>query len=390
MLLVTKYLLLILKIFFYQYKPKLKYIYTLIPVTNTLILMGIKSFSKIFTYSKKVKLAQLKNCTLAIDGFIQAYQSALGMANVRGLTDASGNPTIHINVILSRVIKFKLMGITQIWIFDYDDNEDASADFHNPAKMIELEKRKKRKEVAQRKIKELNKKKIDLEKKDDLFSDSDDDIIDTESIDSKILKQEKASFSMSRSIINDIKFILNCFDIPWANAIKGTEAEQICADLTSDEDHAIADYAYTTDTDCIAYGCTALIRPDYRKKELHLYETDRILFDNDLTMDELLDVCVIMGTDFCNKTPGIGPKTVLRKFRTTELTTEQKNAKNLFKIRSDLTELKWQADPLEGPEPFDDSIKIKSLLNWLVNVKGFNCDRVKKQMIKVVDADIFK
>jgi flap endonuclease-1 len=362
--------------------------------------MGIKSFSKIFTYSKKIKLAQLKNCTLVIDGFIQAYQSALGMSNVRGLTDASGNPTIHINVILSRVIKFKLMGITQLWIFDYDANEDTSAEFHNPAKMIELEKRKKRKEVAQKKIKELNKKKKALEEKnnknDDLFSDSDnDDIVDTnsetkESIDSKILKQEKASFSMNRSIINDIKFILNCFDIPWANAIKGTEAEQICADLTSDEDNAIADYAYTTDTDCIAYGCTSLIRPDYRKKEFHLYETDKILSDNEITMDELLDICVIMGTDFCNKTPGIGPKTVLRKFRTTELTDEQKNAKKLFKKHSDLTKLKWQADPLDGPEPFDDSIKINALLNWLVDDKGFNRDRVKKQMIKVVDADIFQ
>jgi flap endonuclease-1 len=356
--------------------------------------MGIKSFSKIFTYSKKIKFTQLKNCTLAIDGFIQAYQSALGMANVRGLTDASGNPTIHINVILSRVIKFKLLGINQIWIFDYDDNEDASADFHNPAKLIELEKRKKRKEVALKKIKELNKKKKELEKKEennkDLFSDSDDDSENKEIIDSKILKQEKASFSMNRNIINDIKFILNCFDIPWTNAIKGTEAEQICADLTSDEDHAIADYAYTTDTDCIAYGCTALIRPDYRKKEFHLYETDQILSDNNLTMDELLDICVIMGTDFCNKTPGIGPKTVLRKFRTTELTTEQKNAKKLFKKHSDLTKLKWHADPLDGPEPFDDPVKINALLNWLVNDKGFNRDRVKKQIIKVVDTDIFE
>jgi hypothetical protein len=175
--------------------------------------MGIKSFSKIFAYSKKIKLAQLKNCTLVIDGFIQAYQSALGMSNVRGLTDASGNPTIHINVILSRVLKFKLMGITQLWIFDYDDNEDASADFHNPAKLIELEKRKKRKEVAQKKIKELNKKKKELEKKElekkeDLFSDSDDDTPETkESIDSKILKQEKASFSMSRNIINALIFL---------------------------------------------------------------------------------------------------------------------------------------------------------------------------------------
>jgi flap endonuclease-1 len=356
--------------------------------------MGIKSFSQIFTYTKKIKLTQLKNCTLAIDGFIQAYQSALGMANVRGLTDESGNPTIHINVILSRVIKFKLMGITQLWIFDYDDNEDASVEFHNPAKLIELEKRKKRKEVAQQKIKELNKKKKALDEKkdtnDDLFSDSDDDVTETkESIELKILKQEKASFSMNRSIINDIKFILNCFDIPWTNALKGTEAEQICADLTSDEDHAIADYAYTTDTDCIAYGCSSLIRPNYKKKEFYLYENDKILSDYELTMDELLDVCVIMGTDFCNKTPGIGPKTVLRKFRTTELTDEQKNAKKLFKKHTDLTKLKWQSDPLEGDEPFDNPIKIKSLLEWLVLKKGFNRDRVKKQMIKVVDTDIF-
>ena len=68
--------------------------------------MGVKNFSKIFA-GVEVKFAQLKNTSVAIDASILAYQSALCLRNISALTDADGNSTIHINVIISKCINFK-------------------------------------------------------------------------------------------------------------------------------------------------------------------------------------------------------------------------------------------------------------------------------------------
>jgi hypothetical protein len=42
----------------------------------------------------------------------------------------------------------------------------------------------------------------------------------------------------------------------------------------------------------------------------------------------LIKIGLILGTDFAPKTPRIGPKTVLNKFRKTELSDEQTKALN--------------------------------------------------------------
>ena len=97
--------------------------------------MGIKSFSKIFE-GKEIKLSSLKDSTISIDASVIAYQAALGIKNINALTDSDGNPTIHINVVISKCINFKKNNIKQLWIFDYHEKG-----YVNPFKKLEVDRR---------------------------------------------------------------------------------------------------------------------------------------------------------------------------------------------------------------------------------------------------------
>ena len=78
--------------------------------------MGIKGFSKTFT-SRVIKQKDLKDLTGALDASVILYQSCLGMQSVKGLTDSSGTPTLHINVIIARVLNFIKGSVGQVWVF---------------------------------------------------------------------------------------------------------------------------------------------------------------------------------------------------------------------------------------------------------------------------------
>jgi 5'-3' exonuclease len=333
--------------------------------------MGIKSFSKIFA-GKEVRFKDFKNSKIAIDASIIMYQAALGMRNINALTDANGKPTIHINVVIAKCLNFQKHGISPVWVFDYHENG-----YVNPVKMIEIEKRNNIKKESERKLKLLKEQK---DNNDDLFSSD-------EEIDEKIQSQERVGFSMTSGIVNDIKFILDCFCIPWCDSPKGIEAESICASLTNNESDPHSnpmrcDAVWTTDTDAIVYGAKQIIRElkIKQKKVLMSYKLSDILYDNTLTMDNLRTVAVIAGCDHCTKTPRIGPKTILKKYKTTELTDEQQKAKHVFENTYNISNLKWNNI---NDDAFKDQTKIKQLLDWAEN-RNFNRDRLVKQFNKAL------
>jgi len=334
--------------------------------------MGIKNFSKIFA-GREIKFKDIKGFSIIIDASVIAYQSALGMKNINALTDGDGNPTIHINVVIAKCLNFQKHGINQCWVFDFHEKG-----YSNPLKAFELERRKKIKDKAQKTITELKKE------NDAMFS-SDDDDDGKETIESKIQSQEKIGFSLNDKIINDIKFILDCFNIAWCESPKGYEAESICASLTNKDrygDAAFGDLVWTTDTDAIIYGAKQMVRElkIKQKKTLMLYELDTILEDNELNMADLRKIAVVAGCDHCAKTPKVGAKTILRKFKDIELTDEQTNAAHIFDKSYDISKLIWHNFDAGH---FAEKGKINILLDWL-EYKNFNRDRIIKQISKVV------
>lgn len=348
--------------------------------------MGVKGFSKAFAPSVTT-LKKLKGKKAAIDASVMIYQSALGMKKVNGLTDTDGNPTLHINVIHSRILSFIANNINQHWVFDYHEKN-----YVCPDKALEIKKRNARKKEAQKKIDNLRQTKTikqgksgksgesdkkRQDKEDELFSDSEDEQSDNkQNTQEQIDKLEKITFSVTDTMFNDCKYLLNTYGIQWSIAPKDIEAEYVCAELCNQSD---CDFVYTTDIDALLYKAPILVRPirSKGKKILQKYILSDILHENNITQSELIKIGMILGTDHAPKTPKIGPKTVIKKFKDVELTKEQIKGSKVFV--KPLTLNNKDVKELTKEKLYK---QINSLLCWLA-AKNFNVDRVKKQIRKV-------
>ena len=323
---------------------------------------GGSGFSKTFA-PDIIKLNNMKDHNIVIDASVILYKAALGAKCIKVLTDSMNKPTLHISVILSKIMQFKKYNIGQIWCFDFHERG-----YVPPDKLLELDKRKTKRDNAKKKLDIL------IDKSDELFSSDDDEI------QAKINKTEKECFTMNEDIVNDCKFILDCFDITWVTAYKGVEAEHVCATLTNENELGILfDSVYSTDSDALSYGAAKLVREvsSKGKKIIQLYDLKKIQDSNNIDMDDFLKIAVILGTDHCKKTPGIGPKTVLRKFRDVELTESQTYTLTIFKRIIDISLLKFSNT--YGTFPIgSDKTKLNLLTDWLVDVRGFNKLRVSK------------
>ncbi len=404
--------------------------------------MGIKNFSKAFKAVRTVKYKDLKGQTIAIDVMTELYRAALGARNIATLTDAHGNPTMHINVILSIIIDLYCNGVNQIWVFDYD--QDPTEDFHNPMKLGELAKRKKRKELAIEQIKSL----ADLVDDSPMFSDDETDVAisvskvlesdeqqepmpemgpvvltedEEEQIKTmtyrqkaqfmlkktsavkkeyeqaladynfrnnkknKIASLEKQSFRASKEMINDVKRILTYLNIKYIEAPRGFEGEAIASYLTQ---IGHADAVLSGDADPIAYGATTLLKRNPRDKLIYEYPQSDVLKQiaaandefTDPTLADLHKVAMALGTDACEKTPGIGPATVLKKLHEITLTPKQKAAMKEFSKIPEMSELITHNNDKEA---FVDS-RADDLINWLVIEKSFTKSRVQTQLNKAL------
>jgi hypothetical protein len=355
--------------------------------------MGVKSFTQVFDCATEVKLKDLKGKNIVIDASVEIYRSALGMKISETLTDAFGQPTAHINIILLGVIlKLKSFGINQYWVFD--KFHEAGDECHNPLKQLELQKRKEKKVAAAKKVTELKDKieklsvKTQKTEECELFSESEGEEDNKSDQITKhkenLDKQEKVAFVIKRSYFDDVIFMLDMLNIPWVESPTGFDAEQIAAETTNKKLFDVRmDYVLSSDMDTLLFGAKSLIKRDIRKKKFFKYNLNELLEKHELEQDDLIKVGLILGTDFSPKTKGVGPKTVLKKYKSIKLTEEQKAAFNQnFKRKLTDIEIKNIVIKNEDLIPFSDIEKFKLMLDWLVSVKNYNRDRIVKQFHK--------
>lgn len=359
--------------------------------------MGIKNFSKTFNPTRIIKNKDLKNMTIAIDAMTELYRASLGAKTVDLLTDDEGNPTLFISVLISNILEFHKNNVNQIWVFDYDQAADKS--FHNPAKLDELIKRKQKKQAAQQKIDKL--------KEDPLFSDDEEDLetdetkkeLETNDTNKetyetkteadkqdKINALEKQLFSVNKTVINEVKLILNCLNIKWVEAPYGFEGECVATYLNVS---GVADAVYSGDTDPIAFGAKKLLRKNPKDKKIYEYTQENILeqiqtatINHYPELYDIRKISVILGTDVCDKTTGVGAKTVFKKYRNITLTKKQEQAIEFFDKHPNNNLLINNEDK----QPFIN-INLDELILWLVNIKKFKEHIWKPRFLKAIDAN---
>ena len=106
------------------------------------------------------------------------------------------------------------------------------------------------------------------------------------------------------------------------------EAEFFAADICSAGNMA---GVISSDTDILARGGTILIPKSIDgKSKLLKISTEDIMRETKLTKIDIQNIAVIMGCDFCEKTPRIGKKSVIKKFKKIVLTEQQERALDLF------------------------------------------------------------
>jgi 5'-3' exonuclease len=300
-------------------------------------------------------------------------------------------------------------------VFDHDNNSNKNAEFHNPKKLLELAKRKKRKDVAKQKLADLSMQTTQTtqstqttqttqdDTKDVLFSDmlfSDDDedlqssqptdtqpttqITDAQSTEDKKSSLEKQMFSVNSEMINDIKLILNLLNIKYVEAPAGFEGEAIAAYLSATDQ---VDGVYSADTDPIAFGAKVLYRKNPRDKKIYEYTQDDILDQiknaneefADPNLNDIRTACIALGWDANEKTARIGAKTVLKKLHQIKLTDKQKEIKeHLEQVPNNSLHI----NNIDKVAFVDCSHTV--LINWLVAEKSFSESRVLSWLKKVM------
>lgn len=98
------------------------------------------------------------------------------------------------------------------------------------------------------------------------------------------------------------------------------DAEALCARLVRE---GVVDAVASEDMDTLPFGADVLIRQLNAKRysEVVEYSLPKLLEKLQISHEELVDLCILLGCDYCDKIPGLGPKKALaliKKHRTIE------------------------------------------------------------------------
>ncbi|XP_064075073.1 flap endonuclease 1 [Vanessa tameamea] len=331
--------------------------------------MGIIGLSKLIAdiAPHAVKEMEIKNYfgrKVAIDASMSLYQFLIAVRSEGAqLTSVDGETTSHLMGTFYRTIRLVENGIKPVYVFDGKPPE---------MKSHQLNKRAERREEAE---KELQKA--------------------TEAGDSaSIEKFNRRLVKVTKQHGEEARELLKLMGVPVVEA--PCEAEAQCAALVkAGKVYAVA----TEDMDALTFGSNVLLRhltfSEARKMPVQEFHLNQVLDGLELNHTEFIDLCILLGCDYCGSIRGIGPKRaieLIKQHRSIEdvlhnIDTNKyqppenwnfEDARRLF-LNPEVTEgkdieLKW-SDPDED-----------GLVKFLCGDKQFNEDRVRNGAKKLIKA----
>ena len=305
--------------------------------------MGVHQFNQAFgNVGRPIKKIEsvIAGQVVGYDISIPVCASIKAMYHGTHLTDPTGIPTAGTNTLLSNILRFQKVNARVVGLCDNPKP--------NPFKSAEYKKRRDARKLAEQKaaVAEDNE-----EKK----------------------RYEAAAWTLDDAVIKDAQELMRLMGVEFHVAPQGREAEQYAADLAKDGE---LDIVISNDTDAVMFGAPIVILNNTDKatkaqSPYVMYKIDEILDEYKIDMDTFQKMCVALGTDFAPKTKGIGPKTVFTSGKNKQLDTEQEAA--LAYIQSELP----SSDTIEVSRT---SLDKAGLIDWLVDVKGFNRERLVKKL----------
>jgi len=329
--------------------------------------MGIKQLSKLIADQapNSFKNSEFKNYfsrTIAIDASMALYQFLIAIrSDGQQMTNEAGDITSHLLGIFYRTIRMLEAGIKPVYVFDGKPPKLKSG---------ELQKRKEARQEAEKKL-EAAKEEGDEE---------------------TIEKFNRRMVKVLPEHNEEAKKLLTLMGIPVVSA--PCEAEAQATELVkAGKVFAVA----SEDMDCLTFDCPRLLRnltkPESKKLPVTEYNSEKLLTELEMDRKSFVDMCILLGCDYCDSIKGIGPKKAyefIKKYSSIEellkhLDTEKylvpdhfpfEAARELFfnpevQDCKEIT-LKWIEPDLTG------------LIDFLVKEKGFNEERVKSGYNKIM------
>ena len=308
--------------------------------------MGVKL--KDIVEPKNISFKDLEGRSVSIDAFNTLYQflSTIRQRDGRPLTDENGNVTSHLSGILYRNSSMIEKDIKPIYIFD------------GQAPELKSETQAKRREIREESEKIY---------KEALAQG------DTE----KARKYAMRSSKLSPEIIESSKKLLTLMGIPYIDA-KGEGEAQAAYLVEKGDAYAVASQDY----DCLLFGAKRVVRNlavNSNLGNLEYYELSKVLKELNVSREELVDMGILIGTDFCDGLKGVGAKTALKlahkgqlKEKIAEL--QKESTHDLDEVREIFLNHNVNTDyKIKWEKPNKDKI-----IEFLCYEHGFSEDRVSK------------
>jgi len=206
----------------------------------------------------------------------------------------------------------------------------------------------------------------------------------------EIEKFARRTVRVTREQNDDCKKLLKLMGIPYVEA--PCEAEAQCAALAK---AGVVYAAASEDMDTLCFETPILLRhltfSEQRKEPIQEIHLEKALTGLGFTREQFIDMCILLGCDYCDTIPKVGPHTALKLIREHKAIEEvlkhlggkykvpddwpYSDARALF-AKPDVTDPKELEFKWEQPD-------IAGLVKFLVEDKGFNEDRVKNGAVRL-------
>ena len=323
---------------------------------------------KPLTIREKTNLESFSSKIVAIDAYNAIYQF---LAIIRGpdglhLSDAEGRVTSHLSGLFYRNINFLSLGIKPVYVFDGRPPS---------LKAAEIERRREIKREAT----------IKYEKA----------ISEGNLEDARKFAQQTTA--LKDNMVKDSKRLLSFFGIPYIDA--PSEGEATAAHMTQ-TGKAFA--SASQDFDSLLFGAKRLVRnftnsgrrkiPNrntYIEIEPELIQTEKCLTELGITKEELVDIGILIGTDF--NPDGfirVGPKTALKMIK------QYSKLEDIPQIQEQLAEIDYkqirkiflEPEVSEVDEILFEKIDYGGISDYLVQERSFSPDRVQSSLNRLKKA----
>ena len=313
-----------------------------------------------------VRLEDLSGKSIAIDAYNALYQFLAIIRQPDGtpLKDNNGRVTSHLSGLLYRTSNLVELGIKPIYVFDGKPPV---------LKEVEIKRRMKVKEEAMIRYERALK--------------------EGKTEEARVYAQ--ATSHLKDYMAEDSKKLLDLMGVPWIQA--PSEGEAQAAHLTK---HGDSDYCASQDYDSLLFGALRFVRnvtiSGRRKlpsKNIYIevvpevVELAQVLKECGITYEQLVDVGILIGTDFNpDGIRGLGPKTALKlikehgtledavsHLKNVEFPVEPQRIREIF-LKPTVTDdyrIEWKEADTEG------------VVNFICRERDFSEDRVRKTLEKM-------